>query len=85
MDYGFIENEQRHFLSNWLGGRDSNPDNEIQNLASYHWTTSQNFPFQSRIFRGEVQPIVFWRIIRCDPFGSSEIQWYVGLGAQAGP
>ena len=25
----------------WLGGRDSNPDRQIQNLQSYHWTTSQ--------------------------------------------
>ena len=26
---------------NWLGGRDSNPDKQIQNLRSYRWTTSQ--------------------------------------------
>jgi site-specific DNA recombinase len=26
---------------NWLGGRDSNPDRQIQNLQSYRWTTSQ--------------------------------------------
>ena len=25
----------------WLGGMDSNHDNELQRLASYHWTTSQ--------------------------------------------
>src|ERR1700722_8477534 len=25
----------------WLGGRDSNPDTQIQNLQSYRWTTSQ--------------------------------------------
>ena len=25
----------------WLGGRDSNPDSQIQSLVSYHWTTSQ--------------------------------------------
>ena len=25
----------------WLGGRDSNPDRQIQNLQSYRWTTSQ--------------------------------------------
>ena len=25
----------------WLGGRDSNPDSQIQSLESYHWTTSQ--------------------------------------------
>src|SRR4030095_2721376 len=24
-----------------LGGRDSNPDSQIQSLESYHWTTSQ--------------------------------------------
>src|SRR5580693_3917796 len=27
---------------NWLGGRDSNPDTQIQNLQSYRWTTSQH-------------------------------------------
>ena len=26
---------------NWLGGRDSNPDNMLQRHASYRWTTSQ--------------------------------------------
>src|SRR2546423_13874121 len=26
----------------WLGGRDSNPDSQIQSLESYHWTTSQH-------------------------------------------
>src|SRR5918993_3294042 len=29
------------FKSFWLGGRDSNPDSQIQSLESYHWTTSQ--------------------------------------------
>src|SRR5690348_4449234 len=28
--------------NNWLGGRDSNPDSQIQSLESYHWTTSQH-------------------------------------------
>ena len=28
-------------LLSWLGGRDSNPDSQIQSLESYHWTTSQ--------------------------------------------
>jgi site-specific DNA recombinase len=28
-------------FDNWLGGRDSNPDRQIQNLQSYRWTTSQ--------------------------------------------
>ena len=28
-------------LNGWLGGRDSNPDRQIQNLQSYRWTTSQ--------------------------------------------
>jgi hypothetical protein len=27
----------------WLGGRDSNPDSQIQSLESYHWTTSQYY------------------------------------------
>ena len=26
----------------WLGGRDSNPDNVLQRHASYRWTTSQS-------------------------------------------
>jgi hypothetical protein len=29
------------FKNDWLGGRDSNPDRQIQNLQSYRWTTSQ--------------------------------------------
>ena len=28
-------------LKNWLGGRDSNPDNLLQRQMSYRWTTSQ--------------------------------------------
>ena len=28
-------------IEKWLGGRDSNPDSQIQSLESYHWTTSQ--------------------------------------------
>jgi hypothetical protein len=27
--------------SNWLGGRDSNPDTVVQSHVSYRWTTSQ--------------------------------------------
>ena len=27
---------------NWLGGRDSNPDNLLQRQMSYRWTTSQH-------------------------------------------
>jgi enediyne biosynthesis protein E4 len=30
----------------WLGSRDSNPDRQIQNLQSYHWTTSQQLRFK---------------------------------------
>ena len=30
----------------WLGGRDSNPDSQIQSLESYHWTTSQQEGFE---------------------------------------
>jgi hypothetical protein len=29
------------FVVNELGGRDSNPDKQIQSLRSYRWTTSQ--------------------------------------------
>jgi hypothetical protein len=28
-------------LGEWLGGRDSNPDNLLQRQMSYRWTTSQ--------------------------------------------
>ena len=31
-------------LSDWLGGRDSNPDNVVQSHVSYRWTTSQYQP-----------------------------------------
>src|ERR1043165_4448907 len=33
----------------WLGGRDSNPDSQIQSLESYHWTTSQQRDLNLRI------------------------------------
>src|SRR5262245_34501670 len=33
----------------WLGGRDSNPDSQIQSLESYHWTTSQQEGLNLRI------------------------------------
>ena len=33
----------------WLGGRDSNPDSQIQSLESYHWTTSQQGILNLRI------------------------------------
>ena len=33
-------------VSIWLGGRDSNPDSQIQSLESYHWTTSQQEEFE---------------------------------------
>src|SRR6267154_2510876 len=36
----------------WLGGRDSNPDSQIQSLESYHWTTSQQ---RNRIY---VTPLI---------------------------
>src|SRR5205085_1272516 len=32
----------------WLGGRDSNPDRQIQNLQSYRWTTSQEQTTRTR-------------------------------------
>src|ERR1019366_6848751 len=36
------DGEPKNWLSrSWLGGRDSNPDRQIQNLQSYRWTTSQ--------------------------------------------
>lgn len=30
-----------HSRSEWLGGRDLNPDSQIQSLESYRWTTPQ--------------------------------------------
>ena len=37
--------------NDWLGGRDSNPDRQIQSLQSYRWTTSQQERnFASRLF-----------------------------------
>ena len=38
---GIDPSELRNKELNWLGGRDSNPDSQIQSLESYHWTTSQ--------------------------------------------
>ena len=35
--------ESLNYCENWLGGRDSNPDKQIQSLRSYRWTTSQSF------------------------------------------
>ena len=45
---GFCEVGEGEF---WLGGRDSNPDSQIQSLESYHWTTSQQ---RNRIY--ELKP-----------------------------
>ena len=33
--------EGKKALDDWLGGRDSNPDNVVQSHVSYRWTTSQ--------------------------------------------
>jgi hypothetical protein len=38
--------------SKWLGGRDSNPDSQIQSLESYRWTTPQRFIVPHRDRRG---------------------------------
>ena len=38
----------------WLGGRDSNPNSQIQSLESYHWTTSQQGSLNLRIARALV-------------------------------
>src|SRR5690349_8590341 len=40
----------------WLGGRDSNPDSQIQSLESYHWTTSQQEEFEFTVRDGGCQP-----------------------------
>ncbi len=36
-----VQNYEIERIWTWLGGRDSNPDSQIQSLESYHWTTSQ--------------------------------------------
>jgi hypothetical protein len=45
--------DTKRLLENWLGGRDSNPDRQIQSLQSYRWTTSQQHkeePQRQRVF-----------------------------------
>src|ERR1051325_3081543 len=42
----------------WLGGRDSNPDSQIQSLESYHWTTSQQEEFEFTYRGGRCQPTI---------------------------
>jgi hypothetical protein len=40
----FDRRESHHgnvMVGDWLGGRDSNPDNVVQSHVSYRWTTSQ--------------------------------------------
>ncbi len=53
----------------WLGGRDSNPDNENQNLASYRWTTSQDYFLLVSHFLLGVATVLNSRFIGCYPFG----------------
>ena len=36
------ELSEKRDWSEWLGGRDSNPDSQIQSLESYRWTTPQS-------------------------------------------
>jgi hypothetical protein len=36
-----VERHESSYDGDWLGGRDSNPDRQIQSLQSYRWTTSQ--------------------------------------------
>ena len=56
----------------WLGGRDSNPDSQIQSLESYHWTTSQqrNRIYVSQPIKSTVRHFAFLtliaRMISCD-------------------
>ena len=47
VDFGGLSTQTTRGDSSWLGGRDSNPDSQIQSLESYHWTTSQQ---RSRIY-----------------------------------
>ena len=37
-----VSDDIRVGCEDWLGGRDSNPDNMLQRHASYRWTTSQH-------------------------------------------
>jgi hypothetical protein len=41
--------------SKWLGGRDSNPDSQIQSLESYRWTTPQRNTVPHRDRRGHLR------------------------------
>src|SRR5437773_10549362 len=50
----------------WLGGRDSNPDSQIQSLESYHWTTSQQ---RSRIYGSQPE------IVNRDSFRMSPVNF----------
>ena len=43
----------------WLGGRDSNPDSQIQSQESYHWTTSQQEGFECTNQVGSCQLLCF--------------------------
>ena len=43
-------------VSLWLGGRDSNPDSQIQSLESYHWTTYQHEVLNLRSCAAVCQP-----------------------------
>jgi hypothetical protein len=46
MTTDFIRHRPQEY--SWLGGRDSNPDSQIQSLVSYHWTTSQQEEIQCK-------------------------------------
>jgi hypothetical protein len=50
----------------WLGGRDSNPDRQIQSLQSYRWTTSQHKEGTSKTQQGfsiDGEPLSIGRLL----------------------
>src|SRR5436853_620981 len=55
---------------NWLGGRDSNPDNLLQRQMSYRWTTSQ---YQSGAPEGWETPII---VTPFAPQQAPPLTWY---------
>src|SRR6185503_5272903 len=62
-------------ILDWLGGRDSNPDSQIQSLESYHWTTSQQEEFEFTYRTSACQPTLYY------PYQIRENPWPKDLRA----
>src|SRR5216683_516333 len=65
-------------IANWLGGRDSNPDNMLQRHASYRWTTSQ---YQPTCSEGTELPIIAAPKRERQATGAVKLGGRVGCGA----